>query len=625
MTPLTLALKNLSRSPFRSWLIFLCALLIAGLALSTVLIVQGASTSLRRAADRMGADVIVVPEGTEAKVETALLMGTPTTAWMPAGNLDEVARVPGVAAASPQLFLASLSGASCCSASSMFVVAYDPASDFTVGPWLRSRGGTSLGLGEVVGGSLVVAPPGEGIKLYGSPLAVKTNLEPTGTSLDQSVFLTFATAREVARRSVTQAEQPLVVPPDSISAVMVKLAPGADRTRVAAEIRAQVPGVAAIASADLFGSFRSQVTGLVRGMLVVLGLTLLLSLLVISLLFSLAVHERRREIGVLRALGATRGAVLLSLLAEALLLATAGALVGIALSAFGISLFRQLIMSSVGFPFLFPRAPTLVGLVLLGLALALAGVAAGRLRARAARQSPGPGPGHARVSALISLAQLAKTYPARRGLPVAAVAGVDLEVQAGEFLVITGRSGSGKTTLLNLIAGLTTPSGGQVLFDGVDLWSLSDAERSRLRNETVGFVFQFPSLLPTLTTLENVVLPATFGRGREKDPALRMRGRELLTQVGLEDKLASYPRELSAGQQQRVVLARSMVNRPRLLLADEPSSNLDERTEAEIMQRFGELHASTGVTILMVTHTSQLKAYGTRAIEMAAGRVVAGG
>jgi ABC-type lipoprotein export system ATPase subunit len=223
---------------------------------------------------------------------------------------------------------------------------------------------------------------------------------------------------------------------------------------------------------------------------------------------------------------------------------------------------------------------------------------------------------------MISLRGVSKTYAAKRGPAVAAVDDVDLEVNAGEFLVITGRSGSGKTTLLNLIAGLTTPTAGRILLDGVDLWSFSDADRSRLRNERVGFVFQFPSLLPTLTTMENVALPATFGAVGAKNAPLRARARELLLQVGLDDKLLAYPRELSAGQQQRVVLARSMVNQPRLLLADEPSSNLDEHTEAEIMQSFSELHASTGITILMVTHSSQLKAYGTRAIEMAAGRVV---
>jgi putative ABC transport system permease protein len=186
---------------------------------------------------------------------------------------------------------------------------------------------------------------------------------------------TFATAQEVARLSVTKAERPLVVPPDSISAVMVKLAPGAVRAQVAASITQQVPAVTAIEGADLFGSFRTQMHGLVRGMLAVLGLTLVLSLVVISLIFSMAAHERRREIGVLRALGATRSAVLISLLGEALVLATGGPLVGIALAAFGLSLFRQLIMSSVGFPFLFPSAPTLVALVVGGLLLALLGVA----------------------------------------------------------------------------------------------------------------------------------------------------------------------------------------------------------------------------------------------------------
>jgi ABC-type lipoprotein export system ATPase subunit len=223
---------------------------------------------------------------------------------------------------------------------------------------------------------------------------------------------------------------------------------------------------------------------------------------------------------------------------------------------------------------------------------------------------------------VISLNNVVKTYSLGKKSVVRAVDGVSLEVAEGEFVVITGRSGSGKTTLLNLAAGLTTPDSGGITVDGVDLWGLSDGDRSELRSEKIGFVFQFPSLLPSLTSLENVMLPTMFG-GDHGDTAAE-RAAELLALVGLTDKLKAYPRQLSAGQQQRVVLARSLINRPRMLLADEPSSNLDEHTEEEIMELFREVHATTAVTIMMVTHTSQLVRYGTRAIEMSGGKVVAG-
>ncbi len=223
---------------------------------------------------------------------------------------------------------------------------------------------------------------------------------------------------------------------------------------------------------------------------------------------------------------------------------------------------------------------------------------------------------------MLSLQKVAKVYDLH-GTKVHAVTGVDLAVERGEFVMITGRSGSGKTTLLNLAAGLTTPSSGKVSVDGIDLWSLSDKERSRLRNRRLGFVFQFPSLLPHLTVLENVGLPAGFGPTAADGSAVSAkRAAELLALVGLSDKLRAYPRQLSAGQQQRVVLARSLINGPELILADEPSSNLDERTEREIMDLFQQVHGETGVTIVLVTHTSQLLAYGTRSIEMAEGRVV---
>jgi putative ABC transport system ATP-binding protein len=221
---------------------------------------------------------------------------------------------------------------------------------------------------------------------------------------------------------------------------------------------------------------------------------------------------------------------------------------------------------------------------------------------------------------MISLRDVTKTYPGARQSPaVTAIRNVDLDVKKGEFLVITGRSGSGKTTLLNVAAGLVRPTSGQVVLEGQNLASLSDGEQSRLRNRKVGFIFQFPSLLPSLTAQENVALPLSFCRNN--GPTDPKRAVELLELVGLSDKLGSYPKQLSAGQQQRVVIARSLVHRPELLFADEPSSDLDEETEREIMALLTDIHETTGVTIVMVTHALQLVTYCTRAIEMAGGHI----
>jgi ABC-type lipoprotein export system ATPase subunit len=221
---------------------------------------------------------------------------------------------------------------------------------------------------------------------------------------------------------------------------------------------------------------------------------------------------------------------------------------------------------------------------------------------------------------MIKLESASKIYKISLEYTVQAVKPLDLEIAGGEFAVITGRSGSGKTTLLNLIAGLTRPTSGRVLMEGVDLWALRDAEQARLRNQKVGFIFQFPSLLPALNVLENVMLPVIFQRNGAAQAGER-RAVELLATVGLSEKRAVYPRQLSAGQQQRVVVARALFNHPALLLADEPTSDLDEQTEIEIMELFRRIHGETGITIVMVTHATQLVRYGTRAITMAGGEV----
>lgn len=202
---------------------------------------------------------------------------------------------------------------------------------------------------------------------------------------------------------------------------------------------------------------------------------------------------------------------------------------------------------------------------------------------------------------------------------IAPVNGVALEIQEGELIVIVGRSGTGKTTLLNLAAGLVKPTAGRVLMDGTDLAGMTDQQISSLRGQKMGFVFQFPSLLPSLSVKENVRLPSIFA-DRKATKASGERAEELLNALGLAGKSETYPRQLSAGEQKRVVIARSLMNRPRLILADEPTSDLDNRTEKEVMSILRDINGQ-GVTFLIVTHSLELISFATRAYEMESGKL----
>jgi putative ABC transport system permease protein len=291
---------------------------------------------------------------------------------MPSSNLEQLAALPGVEVVSPQLYLATLTGADCCSVSDMFMIAYDPSTDFTIQPWLQQNLGDGLRLGEVVGGSFISATEGvQNIKVYGYLVTLKSNLEPTGTGLDQSMFLTFDTAYDIASKSAVQAESPLEIPGDSISAALIKVEPGTDPHQVAIYILQKVPGVTPIVNADLFQSYRKQMNGLLKSILAILGVTWGLSVVLIGLVFSMAANERRKELGVLRALGATRRYVFQSLLAEASLLAFFGGAAGVGLAGMAIFLFRNLIMASLDIPFLLPSPVSLLLQVGGGLVLAL--------------------------------------------------------------------------------------------------------------------------------------------------------------------------------------------------------------------------------------------------------------
>ncbi len=201
---------------------------------------------------------------------------------------------------------------------------------------------------------------------------------------------------------------------------------------------------------------------------------------------------------------------------------------------------------------------------------------------------------------------------------IEAVAGIDLEIERGEYVAIMGPSGSGKSTLMNLLGCLDTPSAGDYWLNDRKVSNLSDDELARIRNREIGFVFQTFNLLPRATAAQNVELPLIYGGVGAQER--RARAREVLDSVGLTDRAGHRPNELSGGQRQRVAIARAMVNRPSIILADEPTGNLDSRTGIEIMSLFDSIHRA-GNTIVMVTHEEHIAEYAKRVIRLLDGKI----
>jgi putative ABC transport system ATP-binding protein len=216
---------------------------------------------------------------------------------------------------------------------------------------------------------------------------------------------------------------------------------------------------------------------------------------------------------------------------------------------------------------------------------------------------------------ILKIDRLTKTYPSAAG-PLTVLREVSFAVETGATAAIVGPSGSGKTTLLGLCAGLDRASSGEVVLDGVELGALDEDARATVRRDAVGFVFQNFQLMPTLTALENVMVPAELRGSRD----VRPQAEALLGRVGLGDRLGHYPVQLSGGEQQRVALARAFINRPKILFADEPTGNLDADTAAVIVDLLFTLNKEAGTTLVLVTHDHELAARTGQIIRLRAGR-----
>lgn len=220
--------------------------------------------------------------------------------------------------------------------------------------------------------------------------------------------------------------------------------------------------------------------------------------------------------------------------------------------------------------------------------------------------------------AVIEFQNVSKIYKVG-AVTVRALDGVDLKIEEGEFVAILGPSGSGKSTLMHLLGFLDTPTSGKVLVDGKELASLGAVERARIRAEKIGFIFQAFNLLPRLNVLRNALLPVAYAR--TPNPRAKERVWEVLDQVGMRERAHHRPNQLSGGQKQRVAIARALINEPRIILADEPTGNLDSQTARTILELFAELHKE-GRTIIVVTHDAGVARYSKRQIHVLDGKIV---
>ena len=221
------------------------------------------------------------------------------------------------------------------------------------------------------------------------------------------------------------------------------------------------------------------------------------------------------------------------------------------------------------------------------------------------------------MSKVIEIRQITRNFPLGNEV-VKVLKGIDLDIERGEYVAIMGPSGSGKSTLMNLLGCLDTPTSGTYILNGKDASQMGDDELAEIRNKEIGFVFQTFNLLPRTTALENVALPMIYAGYNKTDR--KKRAEEVLTNVGLGDRMDHKPNQLSGGQRQRVAVGRALVNKPSIILADEPTGNLDSKTSVEIMNLFDEIHAA-GNTVILVTHEEDIAEHAHRIIRLRDGMV----
>jgi putative ABC transport system permease protein len=366
------SLRNLQRKVTRTTLLFGIVLVVSCTLFGATLFLRSIDNALRIGTYRLGADILVVPESAETKAKAALLSGEPTQFLMKSSVLEQVRGIEGVKVATPQLFLKPTSF-TCCFDVDVFLVAFDPSTDFTVRPWAEKHLARKLGPNEVITGREIPVVLGDSVPFFGTFFQVAGTMEPTGMDFfDRAAFVSLDSAYKMAEDSASQAVQRIDLERGAISTVLVQVDPSLTPERVAIRIEHDVPGVKALVSDKVISTVRTQLSGLIQAIVAISVVLWGIVLLIMAFAFFMIVSERRREIGLLRAMGASRRHVAGILLTEASLLSVGGGAAGIALG-FGLLLsFRELVLRQLRLPYLFPPPRELVLLTVGALAFSLA-------------------------------------------------------------------------------------------------------------------------------------------------------------------------------------------------------------------------------------------------------------
>ena len=358
-----LAVRNIRRKLFRTVSIVLSVAAVSGTLFSATLVIYSVRRSIAVGAGRLGADVLVVPAQDESKAKDALISGQPSEYYMPSRVLEEVRQVEGVEKATPQVFIKS-SPLSCCGVSNVLLIGFDPATDFSVTPWLSDFSGKNFNDNDIIAGDEVPTMTGRTLKFYGREFNVVGTLARTGMRyLDNSAFITLNAAYKMAEQSGSKALKKVNVTPDEISTVLVKVQDGYTPQRVAVKISFAVDGVKAIASSDVISTVKDQLSKLFTYLLTVGGIVWVMALLLIGVVFSMIVNERQREIGLLRAMGATKGFMFRLLITEAAMLTSAGGVLGVAGGGIVVYSFKNLLMKELSVPYLWPTPGLIIALL----------------------------------------------------------------------------------------------------------------------------------------------------------------------------------------------------------------------------------------------------------------------